>query len=140
MDKTVVAKGIGKLPEALDIRYRVFIEEQGFEMDHDQHDKDAYHVVIYKQGKPVATARAFLEDGKRHHIGRVAVLKEYRGQGLGKALLTALEGELAKTPVKKLYLGAQTHAQAFYEKLGYQKFGDVFLDEGSPHIHMEKTL
>ena len=81
-----------------------------------------------------------MEDGTRYHIGRVAVLKEYRGQGLGKELLKCLEEKLKQTEIKKLYLGAQTHAQSFYEQLGYTRHGDIFLDEGSPHVHMEKTL
>lgn len=140
MAKIKIEFGVNFLPEALQIRQAVFIEEQGFQTDIDEHDNQAYHIVIYLNELPVATARAFEEENQVYHIGRVAVLKPFRKTGLGRQLIIELEKYLKTKGAKGFYLGAQVYARQFYEKLGYEQYGDVFLDEGSPHLHMKKSL
>lgn len=124
------------------IRYTVFIEEQGFETEIDEYDADnkAKHILLYKNGKAIATARAFEEDKDIYHIGRVAVLKEERGNGFGRVILENFEKELKKINAKKITISAQLHAKGFYESLGYTIMGDVYLEEGKEHIWCEKAL
>ena len=120
------------------IRYSVFVAEQHIDADleFDGNDKDAIHVLLVKNERFVGTGR-MLSDG---HIGRLAVYKEYRGQGLGTDAVMALVGEAKKLGLQRVYLGAQLNAVAFYKKLGFSEFGKSFMEAGIEHIHMEKFL
>lgn len=120
------------------IRTCVFIEEQGVdpELDFDGLDESAIHVIASLDGLAVATGR-MLDDG---HIGRIAVLKDYRGRGIGSKIMSALIDEAKKRGYKRLYLGAQTHALGFYSGLGFTPYGDEFLDAGMVHQGMERLL
>ena len=90
---------------------------------------------------PVAVGRFFImEDNVTAYLGRIAVLKEHRGKKVGAYLLRELEQEAKKRGAQFSMLGAQLHAKGFYEKLGYQPFGEEFDDCGKMHIHMRKTL
>ena len=77
-----------------------------------------------------------LSDG---HIGRLAVLKEYRGQGLGAQALLALVAEADRIGLDRVYLGAQKHAVGFYERLGFSVYGEPYMEVGIEHVHMERT-
>lgn len=132
-----------RLPQdAKDIRTQVFKEEQGFLCDFDEIDAKALHVVIYLYGVAAATGRAFPEerDPTVWHLGRIAVRKIYRGQGLGLAVVRALESAAEKEGGRTLELSAQTQAQRFYEKAGYTAQGGVYKEEHCPHIKMVKRL
>lgn len=135
--ETVCTLGISK--EARTIREAVFCKEQGFENEFDDIDSRAYHVVLYKNGKAVATGRTFQEK-QEFLIGRVAVIKEYRKQHLGKEIICCLENKIRELGGTKVRLSAQLQASGFYQKLGYQEIGEVYLDEHCPHITMEKEL
>ena len=127
--------------DVLDIRARVFIEEQGVSEaeERDGRDDQAIHLIAFSADQPVGTAR-LLVDGDTGKIGRVAVLKSERGTGLGKALIrTALE-ELASLGLAQAKLGAQTHAIGFYEALGFESYGDEYLDAGIAHRDMVRPL
>ena len=137
--KVFIEKGLDKLPQCKIIREEVFIKEQKFENEFDDIDEIAYHELILVGDKPVATARIFEEKGS-YHLGRVCVLKEYRGKNLGKALLYNLESYAKMIGAKEIYLSAQTRAKDFYIKCGYEEYGEEFLDEYCPHINMKKTL
>lgn len=117
------------------VRTAVFIREQQVpeELEWDQFDAASVHVlVLNKAGQPVGTAR-LLPDG---HIGRMAVLKEWRGQGLGSALLTKLLQVLIKRHQFEAQLHAQTSAIPFYKKFGFQIVGEEFMEAGIPHVKM----
>ena len=77
-------------------------------------------------------------------IGRVAVLSSTRGAGLGRLLMETIEqwvrDNLVEKGVEKISLSSQLPRKGFYEKLGYVAYGDVYPDEGQPHISMEKPL
>ena len=75
-----------------------------------------------------------------YHIGRVAVRKKFRGRALGRAVMEALEREARVRGGEKIVLSAQLRAAGFYERLGYHRVGEVYLDESCPHIRMEKPL
>ena len=132
-----------KLPqEAIDIRTIVFVNEQGFLQEFDDIDDRAIHLIFYQDNKPIATARLFkdLDNDDTYIIGRLAVLKEYRGCHFGEKLLEILHEKVKSLGGKKTALSAQCKAQAFYEKMGYVATGEIYLDENCPHIHMENVL
>ena len=136
--------------EALAIRRVVFIEEQGVPESEeiDRYDTDpasldlAVYVLARVEGQAVGTGRLLLDEppGANAHIGRVAVLLEWRRHRVGLAVMTALEAEARARGSPGITLGAQLHAIPFYERLGYIARGDVFLDAGIEHRWMDKRL
>lgn len=132
------------IAETLDIatcralRRTVFIKEQGVsEADEvDDLDDHAIHLLATDAGRPVGTAR-LLTYGSMGKIGRVCVLAESRGTGLGAALIRAgIETFRARGGIETVKLGAQVHAQGFYEKLGFTPVGAIYDDAGIPHLDM----
>lgn len=124
------------------LRRTVFIEEQKVsEADEmDGLDAEAIHLIATFDGQPAGTARLLIR-GETGKIGRVAVLRERRGSGLGAAIMRQAEEALRSRPgITRLYLSAQTHALPFYEKLGYTAYGPEYDDAGIPHRDMEKRL
>jgi predicted GNAT family N-acyltransferase len=123
----------------LAIRTKVFVEEQRVpaEMEWDGEDEHSRHAMVFApNGTPVGTAR-LLPDGR---IGRMAVLKEWRGRGAGDALMAfvlALARQLGFDEVK---LHAQTHAAGFYARHGFHAEGGEFMEAGIPHVEMSKKL
>lgn len=126
----------------MEVRQKVFVEEQGFVDEFDEIDKRAIHLLLLENQLPIGTARLFLTDEKQqtYRIGRVAIIKEYRGKKLGNEILRCLEEKAKELGAKKLELSAQCRVEKFYEKNGYVASGHIYLDEGCPHIHMEKQL
>ncbi len=137
-----IAKGLDQNPDARGIRSAVFEQEQGFTMEFDDIDAYAYHIVVYDEETPVATGRTFPKPGKAdtYLIGRVAVLKDWRGKHLGTLILEQLEKAAQKQGAVWTELSAQLQAKGFYEKLGYQAFGHEYQDEFCPHIAMKRKL
>ncbi len=125
-------------PTIRNIRNTVFTNEQRIDpdKDFDGQDGNALHVLIIWKGKYVGTGRILL-DG---HIGRLAVLKEYRGQGLGGEIVQSLVKEAKSKNLKRVYLGAQKHAVGFYEKLGFSIFGEPYSEVNIEHVSMEKLI
>ncbi|MDH5601853.1 MAG: GNAT family N-acetyltransferase [Gammaproteobacteria bacterium] len=117
------------------IRSKVFISEQEVpvELEWDEYDKVSTHILAYYDNKPVATAR-LLMDG---HIGRMAVLKEYRNRHIGKNMLKFLVNIARKKSINKIELSAQEHAVEFYKKFGFSVISDVYMDAGIPHYDMK---
>ena len=81
--------------EAKEIRIEVFMKEQGFENEFDDIDDISHHIVVFDNQKPIGTCR-FFKENDHYTIGRVAVLKEYRKQHVGKLLLESAEKEIQK--------------------------------------------
>ena len=135
-------KIFNELPsEAHDIRETVFIKEQGFEKEYDDIDLIAKHIVIYDEGTAVGTCRVFWDDElDSYHVGRIAVLKEHRGKNLGRLLLEETEKLVKSLGGTTLKLGGQIRAAGFYDKLGFKQIGEIYLDEGYPHIPYCKTI
>ncbi|WP_103258375.1 GNAT family N-acetyltransferase [Tabrizicola aquatica] len=124
------------------LRRMVFIEEQGVsEADEvDGLDDQAIHLLAWDGEVPVGTARLLLK-GATGKIGRVCVLAQARSTGLGAELIRTALGVLKGQPgVTEAYLGSQSHATGFYEKLGFTVEGEEFLDAGIPHRHMRRPL
>ena len=122
--------------EALgNVRRIVFIEEQQVPeaLELDELDPVCHHVLVTDaDNQPIATGRID-SDGR---IGRMAVLKEYRGQGIGSALLVALLDYAGQKQYADVHLHAQVTAIPFYEKHGFMADGEKFMDAGIPHMNM----
>lgn len=126
----------------LGLRFIVFVQEQGVpaEIERDEYDASATHLLAIRDGKPVGTAR-IVSQGSVGKIGRVCVLREERGTGLGAALINAaLDDMRAEGGFTKAILGAQIVAIPFYEKLGFSAYGEDFNDAGIAHRMMERKL
>lgn len=124
------------------LRRIVFIEEQGVsEADEvDDLDGQAIHLLATMDGVPMGSAR-LLPLGEVGKVGRVCVLREARGTGLGAALMRAAVDQFRKMPgIRKVKLGAQTHALGFYERLGFVAEGPEYMDAGIPHRDMVLAL
>lgn len=127
--------------DAKEIREKVFIQEQGFQKEYDEIDEVATHLVLYRDGEHMGTCRIFPgEDSGVYNFGRLAVKKEYRGQGLGSELLAVAERLAEEQGGECLMLHAQLHAKEFYEKAGYVVCGELEYEEGCPHLPMKKNF
>lgn len=116
------------------IREAVFIAEQSVppELEWDAEDADALHFLALEGDYPIGTAR-LLPDGE---IGRLSVLKDWRGLKVGDALLKAVIAEAERRNLKEQKLSAQVYATAFYERFGFTVVSEEFLEAGLPHVDM----
>lgn len=131
------------LPDgARNIRETVFILEQGFENEYDETDLVAKHIVLFgDDGEPVGTCRVFWDNSLNSHIlGRLAVLREKRSKGYGAKIVEAAAEYVSSVGGTVLTLHAQCRSKGFYEKLGFEEFGDIEYEEGCPHIKMKKDI
>ncbi len=116
------------------VREQVFIHEQAVPeaLEWDGRDENATHILVRDaDGQAIATAR-LLNDG---HIGRMAVLPDYRQQGVGSAMLCELL-KVCQQHQLQAHLDAQTQALGFYKKMGFITEGNEFMDAGIPHFRM----
>ena len=121
------------------IRETVFIHEQGVpvELEWDGLDSACAHVLAWNnRGEAIGTAR-MQQNGT---IGRMAVLKDWRGRGVGRALLRTLLDLATRRGLSRVTLSAQIHALGFYERAGFDVVGEPFIDAGIPHRKMVKEL
>ncbi|TJZ92698.1 GNAT family N-acetyltransferase [Paracoccus gahaiensis] len=123
------------------LRRTVFIDEQGVSEAEEMDDQDgaAIHLLAREGDRAVGTARLLVKD-RTGKIGRVCVLADHRGQGLGAALIRAALDVLRARGLDQARLGSQTHAIGFYEKLGFVAEGPVYDDAGIPHRDMALNL
>ena len=123
---------------AAPIRFEVFVREQAVpaEIELDEMDASCIHALAYEHDRAVATGR-LLPDG---HIGRMAVLKAFRGRGAGGAVLEKLVEAARSRGDREVVLSAQVHAVPFYEAYGFAAFGEVYEEAGIPHRDMRRAL
>jgi predicted GNAT family N-acyltransferase len=128
------------LKKAFAIRIRVFVTEQGVpqEIEMDRDDKRALHFLAIEAGKAVGTARVVIRHANAK-IGRMAVLKTRRGQGIGTKLLKHAIETAKKQGAQKIYLHAQVPVIGFYEATGFHCSGRIFSEAGIPHRKMILT-
>ena len=132
------------LKNAFHIREEVFVKEQEVPLEYAFDEFDTLngiceHVLVYSEEQPAGTGRLRVVDGIGK-LERICILVPYRKLGLGKIIINALEEIATKKQIGKVKLHAQTHAEGFYAKLGYQTSSDVFMEDGIPHILMVKEL
>ena len=127
------------MPLARPVREEVFVEEQGvpLELEWDEWDEPSEHAVAFdSRGHAIGTAR-LLPSGA---IGRMAVLKKWRGQGVGRSLLEAVLGRAQDRSLVCVTLHAQTQAAEFYRRFGFSERGEEFFEAGIPHVEMTLAL
>lgn len=133
--------GSDEVEDCFAIRKKVFMEEQGFSNEFDDIDHIAWHLLVREDGRPIATARLFAEgEGRIWHCGRICVLPEYRGGGIGLVIMRAMEQKALELGARELELSAQLQAAGFYERAGFIREGETYMDEHCPHVTMKKKL
>ena len=102
----------------------------------DGRDPDCRHYLLRAAGRTIGTARVRPVDIGVAKIERVAILKPYRGRGLGFALMRHVLRELDRG---RAVLHAQTHSESFYRALGFETEGEPFEEAGIPHVRMVRN-
>lgn len=135
------ARGVAEREAAIELRRRVFCEEQGVSPadELDGHDGAAIHLVAVEGGAVIGTCRLLVR-GTICQLSRMAVDAGARGRGVGRALLLAAEKEGGATGAQYIALHAQLHAQRLYASSGYVPYGARFMEAGIEHVAMEKAL
>ena len=132
--------GVHALHDALALRCRVFILEQGPYQDPDAADKQAWHLLGYDAAGQLQACLRVVDPGVKFaepSIGRVVTAPEARGQGLGRALMAEGLARCAKAwPGRAVRISAQAHLQGFYAALGFVPVGAPYLEDDIPHIEM----
>ena len=120
------------------MRFTVFVEEQGVPRDIELDDQDplSLHAVVFEQGKAIGTGR-LLPDG---HIGRMAVLREWRNRGVGALMLDGLMMKAKERGDTEVALSAQVHAVPFYRAHGFVPDGAEYMEAGIRHQAMKRRL
>ncbi len=132
---------ITDIDKIMALRLEVFVLEQGVphELELDSADRSAIHIIAELDGEAVGCARMITENGDAH-IGRLAVKREKRGEGIGSAVCSYAISAAEKLGSRLVWINAQLHAKSFYERLGFCAVGDVFYEAGIKHIRMELEL
>ena len=130
-----------ELEEALALREQVFCVEQGVELhaDRDGLDDEAIQIVALEDDRVIGTCRV-LVDAEVGRLGRMAVAEGYRGRGVGAAILSAAERSAADAGAHLMRLHAQRYVEHMYAAAGYEPRGRPFVEEGIPHVSMEKRI
>ncbi|WP_318343120.1 GNAT family N-acetyltransferase [Flagellimonas baculiformis] len=140
--KTFQELSIGELYQMLRLRSEVFVVEQDcVYQDLDNKDQKALHVLGTKEGQVVAYTRIF-KPGDYFgdaSIGRVVVAKDQRQYGYGKMIMqTSLSTIKERFPDTSIEISAQSYLIKFYTELGFERFGEEYLEDGIPHVRMLK--
>jgi len=135
------ARSRSEVEQALALRERVFCGEQGVALaaDQDGLDEQAIQIVAVEAEQVLGTCRVLL-DGEIGRLGRMAVEHDARGSGIGAALLAAAERSAMDAGARSMRLHAQRYVEDLYARAGYTPYGEPFVEEGIPHIAMEKRL
>lgn len=144
----ITVKQVGtpaELEGAFSLRMRVFVGEQGvpadIELDEADTAPDTVHAVALQNGVVIGTGRLLPDvDGRGPHIGRMAVARERRRDGVGGRILRFLEQQGRHRGFRQITLHAQEYVKSFYAGHGYREVGDVFEEAGIPHREMVKEL
>lgn len=137
MVTSVFIPGSEDISEPLEVRHEVFVTEQGWSEDDegDGCDEGALHLIVYEDEAPAAAGRIW-HDGKSFRIGRLAVKKQYRGQGLGDLALRLLIYKATNSGAESLIAHVQPHAAVLFKKFGFKETGESLNEAGRPHIVM----
>jgi len=131
-----------RMADAHAIRRRVFIEEQHVpeELESDEDDQHAVHALALMDGRAVGCGRFVAHGAVEVKIGRMAVLAELRGTGIGQAILEFLMNEARRRGFSRAVLHAQLPAEGFYLKQGFLPVGPAFEEAGISHRKMQRPL
>jgi predicted GNAT family N-acyltransferase len=136
------APGSAPLAGALALRERVFCDEQGVPRpEGDERDADALHLVaLAGPGEQVVGTLRLLLDGASVKIGRVAVARERRREGIALRMLELALARASELGCTRAVLSAQTRATEVYRRAGFAVETDVYMEAGIEHVRMGRTL
>jgi predicted GNAT family N-acyltransferase len=109
------------------------------QLEWDGMDENAMHFLVFKDEEAIGCARAVVIKNYMQ-LGRMAVLKEYRGQGIGSALLEKAIVTAKLNQISSIHISAQCYAIDFYLKFGFKVMSDIYLDAEIPHRDMTLKL
>jgi predicted GNAT family N-acyltransferase len=140
--KVIAIESPSDMERAWAIRRTVFIEEQRVpeEIEMDTDDAHAFHALALLDGQAVGCGRMVAHGDKEVKIGRMAVLRDLRGRGIGRDILRFLMEQARARGERKAILHAQLTAEGFYLKEGFKPVGDIFDEAGIEHRQMERAL
>ena len=132
--------GVDRLYDALALRCRVFILEQGPYLDPDGIDRDAWHLLGHDEAGALQAYLRVVDPGHKYaepSMGRVITAPECRGTGIGHALVAeGLARSAMAWPGQANRISAQLQLQSFYGRHGYVAVGESYLEDGIPHLEM----
>jgi predicted GNAT family N-acyltransferase len=131
-----------ELEGAFAVRRQVFVEEQGIseDVELDEHDREALHMVVKDGDRVIGTARVLFWATGLAKMERMAVLQPFRRRGIGREIISFLSEELKNRQVEQVVLHAQYAVVAFYKSCGFEEVGSPFWEVGIKHIKMQKQL
>lgn len=123
---------------AIALRYEVFVDEQKVpeEMEIDAYDDTACHLLVQDDKQNAVGVLRVVIKGVSGKIGRVAVARDYRHQGVGSEMMVRALAYCRSLKLESVALDSQTYVTAFYERLGFVQEGEAFMDAGIPHVRM----
>ena len=132
--------GVDNLHDALQLRARVFILEQGPYLDVDGFDRQSWHLLGRDDASTLVAYLRIVDPGQKYQepsIGRVVIAPEVRASGLGRELMrVGLAGCAEHWPGRAVRISAQAHLKRFYSGLGFLAVGDEYLEDNIPHLEM----
>ena len=131
-----------EMEACVDLRVRVFVDEQGWPPDEelDEYDLSAVHAAAMLHGRVVGTGRMYRPGSGETQIGRMAVDPDHRGQGVGSLVLSFLEDIAMRRGDGEVVLEAQSYVQGFYQRHAYVTQGEPYMEGGIEHVKMVKAL
>jgi predicted GNAT family N-acyltransferase len=125
-----------ELEQSFEIRKQVFVEEQQVppDVEYDGLDAEAEHVIVYYNEEPIGCAR--IRNNQCAQLERIAIIKQYRGNGFGKQLMNYLIEYCREKNYREICIHSQIHVSGFYEKLGFTIRGKPFIEAGIEHVEM----
>jgi predicted GNAT family N-acyltransferase len=131
-----------ELEGAFAVRRQVFVEEQSIpeDIELDEHDREALHMVVKDGDRVIGTARVLFLSTRLAKIERMAILQPFRRRGIGKGIISFLSKELKNRQVEQVILHAQYAVVDFYKSCGFEETGSPFWEAGIKHIKMQKQL
>jgi ElaA protein len=135
--------GVDNLYDALQLRCRVFVLEQGAYLDPDGLDRAAWHLLARDEAGALVGYLRVVDAGAKYDepsIGRVITAPEARGTGLGRALMAeGVAGCGRFWRGHAIRISAQAHLERFYNDFGFARVGNDYLEDGIPHVEMLRT-
>jgi ElaA protein len=132
--------GVDNLYDALQLRCRVFVLEQGPYLDPDGLDRVSWHLLGRDEAGILIAGLRVVDPGHKYaepSIGRVVIARELRGCGLGRTLMVeGIAGAMRHWPGRAIRISAQAHLERFYASLGFARVGADYLEDGIPHVEM----
>jgi ElaA protein len=135
--------GVDNLYDALQLRCRVFVMEQGPYLDPDGVDRQSWHLLGRDESGLFVSYLRVVDPGVKYaepSIGRVITAPEVRGNGSGRVLMTeGMAGCDRHWPGRGVRISAQAHLEKFYGGFGFARVGDDYLEDNIPHVEMLRS-